>query len=594
MSASSVLEKQFLRGETARLAETPLADFEKAGRPELLVGALVLTGALERAEALSASVEPRDLSGLASFHMLVGLARAGKTCEAKERLSHLERLASREDAGPLVSFFAVQGRAFLSFFEGRFEAAVESAREALVEAETSRDVLASFAKILSLDLLAHALVQTGAVRQGLKVLKSARDAAVRLEHQGFSHAIAISVLNYESIYGFDSVRVLPRLMRALSELSPTDSYSRSELRLEISRQLILRGRLQEARAYLEAAAQDILGSENQTQTAAFHFRMAWIAQLEARPADALLALKSSERAMTRNVSSEVAHGSWRRRIESFRAEILSELGREAEARVLKSQLPKPLRETGHHGARGAELQSDFNDDPFSETLARVERRTPGIERELFERHQFALLLPLLGLNFSQTAIVLGAPGGGAMVLNSGSVKVVAKGLTGALGKLLLRLSDGPCSKREAIESIWGHRYESDRHDRLLTLAASRIRKALGGDRNWVFLRGDRIFLRDSVLLRFWGGERGETKLLERTRQLKSPTHSGRNLEGLRIRQLQVLDELATRGDVGVQDLVEMFGISRASALRDLSELVELKLVIRTGETRATRYIRKEA
>lgn len=95
MSASSVLEKQFLRGETARLAETPLADFEKAGRPELLVGALVLTGALERAEALSASVEPRDLSGLASFHMLVGLARAGKTCEAKERLSHLERLASR-------------------------------------------------------------------------------------------------------------------------------------------------------------------------------------------------------------------------------------------------------------------------------------------------------------------------------------------------------------------------------------------------------------------------------------------------------------------------------------------------------------------
>jgi predicted HTH transcriptional regulator len=63
---------------------------------------------------------------------------------------------------------------------------------------------------------------------------------------------------------------------------------------------------------------------------------------------------------------------------------------------------------------------------------------------------------------------------------------------------------------------------------------------------------------------------------------------------LRIRQLQVLEDLATRGDVGVQDLVSRFGISRASALRDLGELVSLGLLVRTGSTRATRYILKQA
>lgn len=65
-----------------------------------------------------------------------------------------------------------------------------------------------------------------------------------------------------------------------------------------------------------------------------------------------------------------------------------------------------------------------------------------------------------------------------------------------------------------------------------------------------------------------------------------------NRRGLKIRQLQLLDDLATRGDVGVQDLVERFGISRASALRDLNELVELNFLVRIGETRATRYMLK--
>ena len=126
---------------------------------------------------------------------------------------------------------------------------------------------------------------------------------------------------------------------------------------------------------------------------------------------------------------------------------------------------------------------------------------------------------------------------------------------------------------------------------MLLVAVSRIRKALGGKILWLELQADRLILRDQVIVRFWSNEAPQRPA--RLVVLKTPAGRSDPLKpGLRIRQLQVLDDLATRGDVGVQDLVLRFGISRASALRDLNELVDAGLLIRAGETRATRYLFK--
>ena len=244
----------------------------------------------------------------------------------------------------------------------------------------------------------------------------------------------------------------------------------------------------------------------------------------------------------------------------------------------------------------------MNEDPFGDLLDRVAARSEGIEKELLLKNYLGLLLPLLGVHLGQSALVLGAPGGLTIVLSSGEARISQGGLTGLLGKLLVRLADGPCTRAEAIESIWGYKYEAERHDRLLAVAVSRIRKALGGGRSWIEVEGGRIVLESQVMIRFWANAEprwGAFGTSGATRALMKPAavqflQNRPIYRGLRTRQLQVLDDLVTRGDVGVQDLVERFGISRASALRDLNELAALDLIIRTGETRATRYILKGA
>lgn len=603
------LTLSFLRGETSRLIELPLEVFEKAGRPELLVGALVLTGDFERAQVLAQIYEPKDQSGVIGFYLSLGFSRAGRYSQA---LEHIERLERMQSQGGLIPFFVQQSRGFYSFNIGDIEQATKCARAALACAELSREAMQPLAQVLSLDLLGHSLVRSGFNRRGIKTLRLAREAATRVHHADYVQAISISLLKYESISGFEPTRTVSRLYRALVELKPKDSYSRSELRLELARQLILRGQLREARRYLEDAAADILGSQNSLQTSALHLRLAWMARLEGRPTDALLGLQSAEIGLSLGAVGADSRSELLMKIAYFRLDLFRQIGRTREAQELEAKLRQMQASEVFAGTelRLFKRRSDSaidspsgssSEDPFGDLMDRVSANAPGVELELLNGGYFGLLLPLLGLQFGQSVIVLSAPGGRVIAVDNSEARIVENGLKGLLGKLLSHLAEGPCTKREAIEMVWGYEYEAERHDRLLAVAISRIRKALGGQLLWLELQGDRIVLRDHVTVRFWTAEisvRPPSRVPSHSAPLStslrpSSFRADRLKQGFRIRQLQVLDDLATRGDVGVQDLVQRFGISRASALRDLNELVQAGFLLRTGETRATRYMRAE-
>lgn len=593
----------FVRGESTKLAAFPLSDFERANSAELLVGTLVLRGEFERAVAIGSRLLAKDMApgrvAVVAFYLSLGYSRAGRYKEAAAHIARIGPIGSSEN---LISFYRSQAQGFLDFVRGNFSAAVDVARNALGWAEVSDDPLQPLARILSLDLLGHSLIGTGSARRGIKSLKQARDVAVRLGHENFRDAISISILKYEALFGLDPTRIIARLTRALIELKPGDSYSRSELRLEIARQMVLRGRLKQARRHLEVAADDIVGSQNYLQTAALHLRMAWIARLEKRPDDALFSLLAAEKGLASEASFSEVHRDLHRKLLEFRNEVLRECGRVPEMNEIDSVAASWIerRMSARRSRRElTKMESRPTEDPFGDLMDRVVGRHEGIETELLKNEHFGLLLPMIDLNFSQTAVVLGAPEEAVIALAGGEAHVCRGGFGGILGKLLLRLSQGSCLKREAVESVWGYRYEPDRHDRLLAVAVSRIRKALGEGSAWLELQGDRLTLGEQVVIKVWPAPETRTKFPHRfgkTIEISSfspPSSSNLNKSRLRVRQLQVLSELATRGDIGVRDVAQRFGVSRASALRDLNELVDLGYLLRLGETRATRYVLKE-
>lgn len=608
----------FLRGQIEDILSLDRRVVQNARSQDVLVASLVLRGELEEALALAAKIEDRDASGLVSFFLGLGLARAGNLESAQERLSRVSRLERSKEN--LVGFFEFQLKGFIAYLQGQLP--TEFSRQALAEAETSSHVLEPLARILALDLLGHSYIRAGEVRLGLRTLKLAKRAAEMVRHQSFPAAIAISILKYEAAFGLEPERVMSRLMRALIELDPKDSYSRSELRLELSRQAILRGKLGTARRALDAASPEILGSKNWLQTAWLHLRLAWIAKLEGRPLEVLFSLQSAEAALKETSEYELQS-----KILNFRLRTLYELRElqfesgserienlasriswtEQKLREMQASSPAKYGIERRLYARLSDLEIDVNregEDPFGDLMDRLARsKVPSVAltKELLRRGYLGVLVSHLGLRFGRNLILMGLPDGMVLVIEEGEAKVIRQGMGGILGRFLLHLAEGPSTKAHAIESVWGYRYESERHDRLLAVAATRLRKTLGGESAWLSVAGDRISLDSEVVVRKWADThpaqfQGGANLQGRStfgQAIVKTRHDGLNaheIRRLRIRQLQVLEDLATRGEVGVQDLVDRFGISRASALRDLGELVSLGYLIRTGATRATRYI----
>ncbi len=619
------LTQMFLRGALAELCQIDVKVFRRLGRLEILVGALAVSGQIERAEALGVPALADDRSGAIAFHLIVSWTRAGRYAEAEVLLKKLlARATAKKDNGKTaendspIHFYAEQASGFFQYFRGEVDGTVERARLALRYAESCDDALAPLCRVLSLDLLGHSLIRLDHIKEGMRTLRLAHNEAQNLRHQGFEQAIAISILKYDSLYGLNRLRIVQRLERALRELSPQDSYSRSEILLELARQAILQADFQSARIRLEASSEDILGSRNRGQTASLHILMAWLARLESRPMDALFALKSADSVLDPTVDIDL-----KTKIELFRASVFADLDRTEEAaecisQVINQRGGRRLYGIDRHIAlrtlqplfpdlvlvTGVRLSGDWaNEDPMSQLMDSVVARAPRDEEfnlSLLTAGYFGLLWQRLKLNPSIKTLVVDLPQGGVLLNDEWGVRYLTKGLKGVLGRLLKLLSEKPLSRAEAIKRIWGYEYAPDRHDRLLNMTLFRIRKILNrkASQKLILLSQNRIALSSTLAVRRWNelhGNEGEQLHVEgenaRIHAMKRAGPEG--TEKLNYRQLQVLRDLARSGVVGVDDVAHRFQVSRASALRDLNRLLEEKWVERLGATRATCYVPTE-
>ena len=234
------------------------------------------------------------------FFLGIGLCRLSRYEESRGFLfANLKD--GRKASDPKLRFYAYQGLGFYRFFCGRFGAALASARKASLAALQSEFL---WGKLLSSDLMGHALVQTGEVSLGTKTLAQAQGYAKHLGDGGIQQALRVARSAWiRAQFGLDR-EALRSLERLGGELRDQDTYSHAALLLEKARLHGLRGELQEAREILAlsgpltSTARETAGSR-----CVLNVRYAQLHFLRGEPEQALNLLLNSDRDLTLGIDN---------------------------------------------------------------------------------------------------------------------------------------------------------------------------------------------------------------------------------------------------------------------------------------------------
>lgn len=489
---------------------------------------------------------------LAAINFALGVAYT-RVSEYAQARHHFAKNRRFRHSDTLSRFYVYQGIGFYRFFCGHYRKASIFAKKAFECAMQGKN---KFGQLLAEELLAHAMMEEGQIRRGIYHLREALNKARALNNSSLRQTFRLLVLLSEARFGLNW-NSLPKLEKALARLHPQDSYSRNAVKLELANQLALRGQPGRAIQVLDEACASIYASRNRRHIALLGFRLAYLTWMRGRGEEALRLLKSTELHLHQEVDVALA-----RRMRGLERR----LNGEPYQRVRDRQV--------------------FGEDPLGDLYDRVSRKDPTALTTILKERLFYFLFPYFDLEFEKQALIFDLLPKGVILLDRGEIRVIEKGLTRVLRRILELLAQSHRTKEELVTQVWGYEYDPPRHDPLIYTSISKLRQVLGCP--WIEADEKGYRLKSGVQLQMQRGS-SETspgpKISESDINLTKTT--------LSFRQLRILAafDKRKRENLGVEDVMRAFAVSRATATRDLTALTEEGLLIRLGRARATRYIR---
>lgn len=548
------------------------------------IGCLVFLGDLAEAVALFKQFKRKDSGSpqeiQARFYLGIGFVRRSEYSNgASEFAKNLRHYQKNKRLPAKAKFHIHQGVAFLHFFKGHFERSVSFARLSH-EAALESDYL--YGQVLALDLLGHCHCQLGKVRQGLHELSKGIELIQELGNGGLETALKVSLLRYRSQFGVNLKTAERELNSAINDLHPQETYSKAELHLELSRQLVLRGRATEAQKILDDANDHIYRHQNRRQSALFNHRYAHLLFLRGEFHGALALLRSSFSQLDHRVDAVI-----QAQFAGLESKILLALGKPQKHYdvAIRTSVDERVRERSLSQAKSRHLKGE---DPLGDVLDDIELHGHELVRGILEMGMLGLIPRALNSSPSHPQIYFG-PGRGKMILiSSGDVVAVESGLTAPMQKLLIMMSGGKfLSKEELVERTWGYEYDPRIHDNVLYTNVAKLRSLMREFGHWIEWspEGYRLMERVQII----------DENFEEKGQLR-PQHS--NASGIRkakkihlnLRQIEALREIEKGRALDVESYSQKYRVCKMTACRDLTILLKKGLVVRIGKARATKYL----
>lgn len=612
-SAPSVAQL-FYAGHYAEIVRQRVDSAEDTGSPAdlpFLVGALAFVGRLEEARALFSGHRRRGIlpdAGpvivAARFFLGVAYCRAGRLDEAKREFSLNARAESRRGE-PLARFYVLQGFGCYRYFTGRLQKAARHARWALEHAFVSNF---PYGRLLATDLRGHALVQLGAVREGLSLLETARSLATSLGLPGNAAALDFALGIYRARFGVVPVKqALVELNDLLAKARPDDSYSRRSLCMEMAVQYALAGEGDAAWGLLERLRTEHLPDGGDVRARIrFLLACANVARLR-YGASSMQPFVSEARALVR------AHEDITLEVDVSGMEILATQDAEERARI-RARLLELHRRTGISRAwlRDGILpgQADsvpplgtevLEEDRLGALYAACLRGSPELAASVIASGHWGLLPLCLKLEPGRRLMLLERR---LVVEDHGNVAVLGDASDGTRS-FLRALSGGERrSKDELLRVVWGIKsYRPDAHDPVIHTAVSRLRALLGVRGHWIEAAsgGYQLAAGVSVMESFSGvSAPADSPLVAEEAPRPSappavpparPSSPGPapSASSLSPELDAIVSFLVREGSASSTDVATRVGVSEMTALRRLRDLVDQGVVSRSGKGKNTRY-----
>jgi DNA-binding winged helix-turn-helix (wHTH) protein len=538
------------------------------------------------------------------FARTVALARGGKLDQARlewldawkesglrrSSLSGGKDSFSSEMNGPVHSNVSARGwmfqtQSFLQMQRSRFSSAAHWSALAERESLYASDLML---RAMAADMQAHASVREGFYASAIRNAQQALQCARAIENRGIENAVRVSIACWQSARGEDPLKTLRTLRSLLQEKSFHDTYSQNVLLLEIARTLMLRGEFDQSRKVLMRVEKNLSGTG---RTAAFRQkialaqRKALLLRLEGHPKQALAVLErvfadipSFEVSLMLEVRGQMISA-------CSEAKIIPPAAWLDEERKWTVQLRtrQALRYLERR-ARRVSAHAEYS-DPMGELVDALSTRTMDASLiSLFLSRGFQGLLALkMDRPYDNMLFFIPATKEFLLLTRSG-VTVCALPASLQLFALAACLGRRLCSKGEIVRAVWNRRYQPERDDAGVYVLVRRLRRLLGSQ--------DKLLLTDrrgyslNAEVRMWAGAESVAKQNASTVGVESSVSS--------LRLLELKNWLRGRVSFTAEEWQNESGISRASACRDISELLRSGDLKKVGRGPASVYMRVDS
>ncbi len=539
-----------------------------------VVGALAFSGRLDEAEItgrLILSDETRDEVDAVAvrFFLCAGACHAGLLGKAlKWAKSNIGALGA---PNPRSRFFGYQGLGLVRYFEGRM---ARSRRFTLRALSAAIEAQFPYGRLLALDLRGHALVQTGQVFSGLRLLQQAEHLAADLGFVANAQTIQVAEQVYRLRYRVPSPGDALARLEQLARSPSVSFFARRNALLELVWQHAFRSDVPTAELCLNEAARIALPDED---------RRGRVRGLLAR---AVLLMLSEGRVAAVPYLEEA------RRIAqedpSLRVEVLF-----VEAAVVRAERPGIASELGHLAhrtgidrariAQELALGSRSTCLPLEDRLGELLLNLPSMPPEmrvvhLVHEHLAGLVPWSLGLNPGRRIYLTET----SLLTEDHGRLSVHKHPSRPSVRVLRELATGPKTNAELMSSVWNlSSYSPSRHDPTLHTAVARLRAGLAPNGEWI-LTTDRGYQLASDVELVLVGDRLQVYAM-------GTVGDEVELESASERESHILEILGRRRAASSTELAEDLRVSDATALRSLRALVATGKLHRTGRGKGTRY-----